>query len=118
MEPREFEGKTDAKQVSDAEWQKLLTQEEFRILRKKGTEYPGTGEYNKFYPKEGTFHCAGCHAHRDHLLQLRGPSRPHLQGRRLSDADERTPLRQLGVHQVQRKVNGRSANPLTAGRWV
>ena len=62
MEPREFEGKTDAKQVSDAEWQKLLTQEEFRILRKKGTEYPGTGEYNKFYPKEGTFHCAGCHA--------------------------------------------------------
>ena len=29
-----------------------------------GTEYPGTGEYNKFYPKEneGTFVCAGCGA--------------------------------------------------------
>lgn len=37
-------------------------QQQFYILRKAGTEAPGTGEYNKFYPKEGSFHCAGCAA--------------------------------------------------------
>lgn len=35
---------------------------QFYILRKAGTEAPGTGEYNKFYPKEGSFNCAGCGA--------------------------------------------------------
>uniref|UniRef100_A0A7S0P3N8 Peptide-methionine (R)-S-oxide reductase n=1 Tax=Calcidiscus leptoporus TaxID=127549 RepID=A0A7S0P3N8_9EUKA len=42
------------------EWQQLLSPHEFNILRKKGTEYPGTGEYDKFYPKEGHFACAAC----------------------------------------------------------
>jgi peptide-methionine (R)-S-oxide reductase len=37
-------------------------QNQFYILRKAGTEAPGTGEYNKFYPKEGSFNCAGCGA--------------------------------------------------------
>jgi len=36
--------------------------QQFYILRQAGTEAPGTGEYNKFYPKEGTFDCAGCGA--------------------------------------------------------
>ena len=30
------------------------------MLRNKGTERPGTGEYNRFYPKEGYFACRGC----------------------------------------------------------
>lgn len=47
---------------SDEEWRKTLSPEQYRILRQKGTEYPGTGEYNKFYPKDGAFHCAGCNA--------------------------------------------------------
>ena len=38
-----------------------LTQtRQFRVLRQKGTEMPGSSEFNKFYPKEGTFACVGC----------------------------------------------------------
>ena len=40
-------------------WKKKLTSEEFRILRKKGTELPFTGKYclNK---KEGIYTCTAC----------------------------------------------------------
>lgn len=38
----------------------MLNKEQFRILRQKGTEAPGSGEYNKFYPEEGVFACAAC----------------------------------------------------------
>ena len=44
---------------TDAEWRAELTDQEFRILRQKGTEYAGTGKYNKF-SKKGTYVCAGC----------------------------------------------------------
>lgn len=50
----------DPKTVSDAEWREMLTTEEYRILREKGTEHPGTGEYEGFYPKEGHFVCRAC----------------------------------------------------------
>ncbi|KAL3452557.1 putative methionine-R-sulfoxide reductase SelR [Aspergillus insuetus] len=36
--------------------------EQFRILRQKGTERPGTGEYDSHYPSEGVYACAGCSA--------------------------------------------------------
>jgi len=44
---------------SDEEWKKTLTPEEYRILRKKGTEPAFTGELlnNK---RKGTYVCAGC----------------------------------------------------------
>ncbi|KAI9208814.1 methionine-R-sulfoxide reductase-like protein [Polychytrium aggregatum] len=47
---------------SESEWQAILTPEQFRILRQKGTEPPGTGKYNKHYAKEGAYCCAGCGA--------------------------------------------------------
>jgi len=62
MAPRDLPGGKKPSEVSDSEWKTLLTDEQFRILRMKGTEYPGTGEYNKYYPKDGVFCCAGCHA--------------------------------------------------------
>jgi hypothetical protein len=34
---------------TDEEWKKVLTKEQYHILREKGTERPGTGEYNKFF---------------------------------------------------------------------
>ncbi|CAK9309115.1 unnamed protein product [Citrullus colocynthis] len=48
-------------QKSEEEWRAILSPEQFRILRQKGTEYPGTGTYDKFYG-EGVYHCAGCGA--------------------------------------------------------
>lgn len=50
-------GSTNA---DDAVWREKLSREEYRILRQKGTEMGGTGEYNKFAPVEGFFKCAGC----------------------------------------------------------
>nr|QJQ72329.1 methionine sulfoxide reductase B [Astragalus sinicus] len=44
---------------SEEEWRAVLSPEQFRILRQKGTEYPGTGEYDKFFG-EGVYSCAGC----------------------------------------------------------
>ncbi|GAV65107.1 SelR domain-containing protein [Cephalotus follicularis] len=46
-------------QKSEEEWRAILSPEQFRILRQKGTEYPGTGEYNKKF-EEGIYNCAGC----------------------------------------------------------
>ncbi|KAE8215797.1 hypothetical protein CF327_g941 [Tilletia walkeri] len=43
----------------ESEWRAQLSPEQFRILREKGTERPGTGEYNKKYDK-GVYECAGC----------------------------------------------------------
>ena len=45
--------------LSDEEWQKKLTPEEYHILREKGTERPFTGKYDKFY-QDGTYKWAGC----------------------------------------------------------
>ncbi|KAI5576813.1 hypothetical protein BDE02_09G070200 [Populus trichocarpa] len=46
-------------QKSEEEWRVVLSPEQFRILRQKGTEYPGTGEYDKVF-EEGVYGCAGC----------------------------------------------------------
>ena len=44
--------------LSKDQWNKL-SQEESRVILKKGTEMPFTGEFNDFY-KEGTFVCRQC----------------------------------------------------------
>ncbi|KAI9006268.1 peptide methionine sulfoxide reductase msrB [Phycomyces nitens] len=46
---------------SEAEWKTILSPDQFRVLRQKGTEPPGTGEYNKF-SKKGVYNCAACNA--------------------------------------------------------
>ncbi|KAI0793921.1 peptide methionine sulfoxide reductase msrB [Fomes fomentarius] len=48
-----------SKTKSDGEWKAILNPEQFRILRQKGTEPAGTGQYDKFY-EEGTYNCVGC----------------------------------------------------------
>jgi len=47
----------DAK--TDAEWRGQLTDEQYRILRKKGTERAFTGRYWDT-KTPGVYHCAGC----------------------------------------------------------
>lgn len=49
-------------QKTDEEWQKILGQQEFQVLRRAGTEPAGTGKYNTFYPEKGHFACGGCNA--------------------------------------------------------
>lgn len=44
---------------SENEWKKILTPEEFLVLRKKGTEPPFTGKY-VHQTAEGTYVCTGC----------------------------------------------------------
>lgn len=46
---------------TDAEWKELLSADEYRILRQKGTERPFTGEFNLHF-KNGNYHCKGCKA--------------------------------------------------------
>ncbi|KAF4820890.1 hypotheticall protein [Colletotrichum siamense] len=45
---------------TDDEWRAVLNKEQFRILRQKGTEAPGSGTFDKHYPSEGVYACAGC----------------------------------------------------------
>jgi peptide-methionine (R)-S-oxide reductase len=46
---------------SDQEWRAILSPEQFRVIREKGTERPGTGKYDKF-SEEGVYECAACKA--------------------------------------------------------
>ena len=51
----------DKKDVSEEKWKDILTQEQFKILREKGTESPFSGIFNTHF-EEGTYFCAGCNA--------------------------------------------------------
>ncbi|XAL98231.1 peptide-methionine (R)-S-oxide reductase MsrB [Phycisphaeraceae bacterium D3-23] len=49
----------DPVELSEQQWHAILSDEEFRILRKSGTEWSGTGRYLD-NEEAGTYHCAGC----------------------------------------------------------
>ena len=49
----------EALHLSDAEWQKRLTPEQYAVLRHEGTERPGSSPLNDEHRK-GRFVCAGC----------------------------------------------------------
>lgn len=44
---------------TDADWKKVLTEEQYEVLRNKATEKPFTGEYYKHFEK-GVYVCAAC----------------------------------------------------------
>lgn len=44
---------------TDEEWKKVLTEEEYMVLREKATERPFTGEYYKHF-EDGVYTCAAC----------------------------------------------------------
>lgn len=44
----------------DEQWKKELEEEQYRVLREKGTEAPHTGKYNMHF-EDGSYYCAACH---------------------------------------------------------
>lgn len=46
-------------QRTDAEWKKILTAEQYSVLRNKGTDRPFTGKYTLHHEK-GMYSCAAC----------------------------------------------------------
>ena len=53
------ESKTFKVTKTEGEWKAELSEKEFYVLRKAGTERPFTSPLNKNY-SEGTYHCAAC----------------------------------------------------------
>lgn len=47
------------KNTPDEEWRRVLTPEQYRVLRQKGTEAPFTGKY-EYENGVGTYVCAAC----------------------------------------------------------
>jgi peptide-methionine (R)-S-oxide reductase len=50
---------TDRVIKSDEEWRRMLTPEQYRVARQKGTERAFTGEYHNL-KKKGTYRCVCC----------------------------------------------------------
>ena len=57
--PEAAAARPDKLELTDAEWKQRLTPEQYRVLRKEGTEPPGSSPLDR-EKRKGTFHCAGC----------------------------------------------------------
>lgn len=49
----------DPKNMTEADWKKKLTPEQYHVLREKGTEVPGSGKYVDM-DESGDYACAAC----------------------------------------------------------
>jgi peptide-methionine (R)-S-oxide reductase len=52
-------GATAPWRLSDAQWQQRLSPAAYRVLRREGTEAPGSSPLNA-EKRKGTYHCVGC----------------------------------------------------------
>ena len=44
---------------TEEEWKKILTPEQYHVLREKGTDAPGTGKFT-YHKEKGMYVCAAC----------------------------------------------------------
>jgi peptide-methionine (R)-S-oxide reductase len=56
---KQIENQTERVQKTEAEWRQQLSDQEFQVTRKKGTEPAFTGKYWNTQ-KHGVFHCVCC----------------------------------------------------------
>ena len=49
----------ESPEKTEEQWRQSLTDEQFQVLRKHGTERPGTSPLNR-EKRDGTFYCGGC----------------------------------------------------------
>lgn len=52
---------TEKVRKTEAEWREVLTPEQFRVMREKGTDHPFAGPLLNNH-QEGVYHCAACNA--------------------------------------------------------
>jgi peptide-methionine (R)-S-oxide reductase len=50
---------SDKIEKTDEEWREALTEEQYKVLREKGTESPNSGKYYQF-GKQGVYICSAC----------------------------------------------------------
>lgn len=89
-------------QLSDDEWKKKLTPDQYRILREKGTEAPFTGALLEEHRK-GMFVCAACGAElfkSDHKFESHS-GWPSFYDVAQSDAIDLHDDSTLGMHRVE-----------------
>ncbi|KAI0097233.1 methionine-R-sulfoxide reductase B2 [Nemania sp. FL0031] len=53
---------TYPEQKTPDEWRAVLSKEQFRVLREKGTEPAGSHKFDKLFTSSGVYTCAGCNA--------------------------------------------------------
>lgn len=51
--------KMDVRHMTEEDWKKRLTPEQYYVCRLKGTERAGSGKYNNFW-EEGVYRCVCC----------------------------------------------------------
>ena len=51
--------KESGKKLSDREWRERLSEQEYKVLRERGTEPPFTGQFNDF-KEDGLYRCRAC----------------------------------------------------------
>lgn len=47
------------RELTNLEWKEKLSEQEYHVLREKGTEPPHSGKYNAHF-EDGKYHCNGC----------------------------------------------------------